>query len=65
MKTFLTLFEVFVLNLEAAAIKVLINGVTGWQYAPPGPWGGVHFKKEKAYIQASGDVSVTYNMKQS
>lgn len=44
---FLTLFEVFVLNLEAAAIKVLINGVTGLQYAPPGPWGGVQSKKKK------------------
>lgn len=64
MKTYLTLFEVFVFNRGAAAIKVLINGDTGWQYAPPRPWGGVQTQKKKAYIQTSSDVSVTYIMKQ-
>lgn len=47
MKIYLTLFEVFVFNRGAAAIKVLINGDTGWQYAPPRPWGGVQTQKKK------------------
>lgn len=56
----------FVFNRGAAAIEVLINGDTGWQYTPPGPWGGVQSKKKKkkAFVQTSSDVSVTYIMKQ-
>lgn len=46
-KHFLTLFEVFVFHREAAVTKVLINGDTGWQYAPPNPWGGFQIKKKK------------------